>query len=363
MNTRNLQIHGLPPGIPERIAAPQRSLILGAVNKLMDAAGSDLRITVWNAAAAEQPEHTGKEHSTLLERALPTPPEQQQHYQAIFPRYTFDQLVLPNAVMEDLLAAIEVIRVEPLVFGTWGLSAIEPFPRTALNFYGPPGTGKTLAAHAIAHYLGRTILCASYADIESKYHGDGPKNVVAVFQAAQRDNAVLFIDEADSLLSRRLTSVNQGSEQAINSMRSQLLLSLEQFRGVAIFATNLVQNYDQAFETRVRHIRFTLPDEAARYAIWHKHLPPQLPLDNDVSVEQLAADVTDICGRDIKHAVIDAAVRSAWRGQNLVTYNDLVAAIKRIKAARVQPFRGLTAEEADSTGLRLERHISDQSRP
>ncbi len=65
-----------------------------------------------------------------------------------------------------------------------------------------------------------------------------------------------FFDEADSLLSKRLTSVSQGSEQAINSMRSQLLICLEEFRGIVIFATNLVINYDQAFLTRLISVEF-----------------------------------------------------------------------------------------------------------
>ena len=82
----------------------------------------------------------------------------------------------------------------------------------------------------------------SYADIESKYHGDGPKNLKSIFYAAERDKAVLFIDEADSLLSKRLTSINTGSEQAINSMRSELLICLEKFEGIVIFATNIVES-------------------------------------------------------------------------------------------------------------------------
>jgi len=145
--------------------------------------------------------------------------------------------IVPDTVKEELLSAIDVIRVEKQVFHDWGLKKIEPFPRTCLNFYGQPGTGKTLAAHAIAQILGRPILIASYAEIESKFHGDGPKNVQAIFYAAERDNAVLFIDEADSLLSKRLTEVTQGSEQAINSMRSQLFICLEGFRGIVVFTT------------------------------------------------------------------------------------------------------------------------------
>jgi ATP-dependent 26S proteasome regulatory subunit len=93
------------------------------------------------------------------------------------------------------------------------LSKIEPSPKLALNFHDASGTGKTMAAHTLVNAMNRKIM-ASYAEIESKYHGDGPKNVKKLFRLASETNAVLFIDEADSLLSKRLTNVTRGSEQA-----------------------------------------------------------------------------------------------------------------------------------------------------
>ncbi|OPZ83125.1 MAG: ATP-dependent zinc metalloprotease FtsH [bacterium ADurb.Bin429] len=260
--------------------------------------------------------------------------ERAARYTPMPPRWPMEALVVPQAVRDELLLAIETIQLETLVFDTWGLRAIEPFPRSALNFHGAPGTGKTLAAHGVATQLGAPILVASYAQIESMYHGEGPKNVEALFHAAQRDGAVLFIDEADSLLSRRLTHVTQGSEQAINSMRSQLLICLEQYRGVVIFATNLVANYDPAFETRVRHIHFPLPDVPAREAIWRIHLPSTLPLSGDVDIPALAQVEAEFCGRDIKNAVIDAALTVARHGRPQVTQQDLLDAIARIVTAR-----------------------------
>ncbi len=242
---------------------------------------------------------------------------------------------VPKEVEEDLLLAVDLIHLEVKVFDDWGLRKIEPFPRTALNFYGSPGTGKTLSAHAIASKINRPILVASYAQIESMYHGEGPKNVEAIFFAAERENALLFIDEADSLLSKRLTNVTQGSEQAINSMRSQLLICLEKFRGVVIFSTNLVENYDKAFETRVRHVRFPMPDEKCRREIWKRHLPEQMPLEKDVTFERLA-QIDDVCGRDIKNAVIDAAMRAGRQEKRSVAISDLLNSIERIKAARIQ---------------------------
>ena len=163
-----------------------------------------------------------------LEVRMKFPLKRAEQYVSRRPFYDFDFLVVPAELRESLLSAVDLVKLETLVFERWNLKAIEPFPRTALNFHGPPGTGKTLAAHSLADYLEHPVLMASYGQIESKWVGDGAKNVEAVFFAAHRDEAVLFIDEADSLLSRRLTNVTQGAEQAINSMRSQLLVCLEQ---------------------------------------------------------------------------------------------------------------------------------------
>lgn len=166
------------------------------------------------------------------------------------------------------------------------------------------------------------------------YHGEGPKNVVALFRAAERDGALLFSDEADSLLSRQLTSVNQGSEQAINSMRSQLLICLENFHGVVVFATNLIENFDPAFETRVRSIQFILPDRECRKKIWLAHLPALLlPLNREVSVDELA-DVEDLCGREIRNSIVEAALLAAATGKADVTRRDFLDAVDRVEKCR-----------------------------
>jgi SpoVK/Ycf46/Vps4 family AAA+-type ATPase len=248
-----------------------------------------------------------------------------------------------------LLTAVAAIRLRSRVYGDWGLRTIEPTPSVALNLHGPPGTGKTLAAHAIAARLGMPIIMAGYAELESKFHGDGPKNVKAAFHAAESQQALLFIDEADSLLSRRLTEVNQGSEQAINSMRSQIVLCLDQFAGVVVFSTNLVANYDRAFESRVRHFHFSLPDITARSAIWRKLLIPDLPLEPDLDIDRLSAATEGFSGREIKLAVLTAAERAAVAEHDTVTLADFESAIAQLKTAREQltsePPRPPTPEE------------------
>ncbi len=331
---QSILVSGVPDTIPRGIADLCTARLIEAVRELMDLSGlSEVSISVGNKKikSVEQtvrPRKAGNEDEVSVE-------ERAEQYLSKQPLYDFDFLVVSEELRESLLSAVDLVRLEKLVFDHWNLRAIEPYPRTALNFHGPPGTGKTLAAHALANYLRRPILLASYGQIESKYVGDGAKNVEAVFFAAQRDKAVLFIDEADSLLSRRLTNVTQGAEQAINSMRSQLLVCLEQFNGIVIFATNLVENYDRGFETRVRNLYFPMPDKDSRLEIWRRHLPSELPLDGDVSLHDLA-EITHICGRDIKNAVIDSALRAARCEQSALSYKDLVRAVDRVKSARVR---------------------------
>ena len=271
-----------------------------------------------------------------------------ENYHAETPRYTFEQVILPEIVKQKIEEAVGTIQVEHQVFDEWGLRTIIPNASSALNFYGPAGTGKSMAAEAVAHKLGKKILCATYADIESKFHGEGPKMVKAIFRAAERDDAVLFLDESDSLLSKRLTNVTDGSAQAINSMRSQLLICLEQFKGIVIFATNLVINYDRAFLSRLINVEFQKPDSEARRAIWYQHLKGEglhIPLSEDVDLQELA-DKFEFCGREIKNSVKDACVTVAIAGRDTVTQADLLKAGEKTK---VEYEKVINAEDHTST--------------
>jgi SpoVK/Ycf46/Vps4 family AAA+-type ATPase len=331
-----LTVRGIPEHVPDRVAAIARSRLYQVYGDLRShSRGTNPVIAIGPAdtLADRAPERV----TPVRERPRPATdeePNRTRQYAAQQPQFAFEQLVLPEAVKDQLITAVEAIRLRARIYDDWGLRAIEPAPSVALNLHGPPGTGKTLAAHAIAARLGMPIIMAGYAELESKFHGDGPKNIKAAFQAATEQNALLFVDEADSLLSRRLTDVNQGSEQAINSMRSQIVLCLDQFTGVVVFSTNLVENYDKAFESRVRHFHFPLPDDAARQVIWRTLLVPQLPLAADVDLAELAAATDGLSGRSIKLVIIAAAERVALAGRDRVEVADFRLAIERLRAAQ-----------------------------
>jgi AAA+ superfamily predicted ATPase len=116
-------------------------------------------------------------------------------------------------------------------------------------------------------------------------------------------DAVLFFDEADTLLGKRLSSVTQGIDNEVNAMRSTLLIELERFDGIAIFATNFARNYDEAFRSRItHHVRFDLPDEKARAGIWQRMLVEGIPLEGErQSLVDAASRQSDgLSGRDIR---------------------------------------------------------------
>ena len=347
-------LSGLPSGCPKSQEALFRTRIDRAYQELCREVGFAPEIHIGARQIAEK--RVGPDERT----AADSPPTETCIVELQTPHFTFEQLVLPESVKSKIETAIQLLSVESKVFDEWGLRKIEPNPKTALNFFGPPGTGKTMAAHAIAAYLGKKIMIATYAEIESKYHGDGPKNVKSLFNTAEKNNALLFIDEADSLLSKRLTNVTQGSEQAINSMRSQLLINLEQFHGIVIFSTNLVQNYDKAFETRIQHVEFTMPDFECRRKIWQSHLIPELPLSEDVSLDRLAA-IEDVCGRDIRNAVIQSAVEAAVNNR-VVDFQTLSAQIEVIKKSRIKPSesagRKLTEEEKEKMSTAIKEALN-----
>ena len=111
--------------------------------------------------------------------------------ESIAPRRTFDDVILPPVTRRALDSALVQVTQHDLIFNRWGLGERHPTGLAlAFNFAGPPGTGKTICAEAIAHSLGRRLLLVRYAELESVWMGETPKNVAAIFRIA-RDGGLL----------------------------------------------------------------------------------------------------------------------------------------------------------------------------
>jgi SpoVK/Ycf46/Vps4 family AAA+-type ATPase len=233
--------------------------------------------------------------------------------ETITPERTLADVVLPPRTQRMLEQALAEFRNHTLIFSRWGLGERHNSGRgLAFNFAGPPGTGKTICAEALAHELGMKLLVVDYAEAESMWIGETPKNIVAAFRAAAEKNAVLFFDEADAIATRRSAGAPLRADREANLTVNILLRELEAFNGIVIFATNLATNLDPAFERRIRtHVLFEMPGLEERARIWQLQIHPQkTPLAPDVDFRRLAERYV-VSGGDIKNAVIKAAAAAA----------------------------------------------------
>lgn len=233
--------------------------------------------------------------------------------ETVVPQRTFADVILPPETRRALDEALAQVRNHALIFTRWGLGERHTTGLgLAFNFAGPPGTGKTICAEAIAHELGMKLLVVNYAEVESMWMGETPKNIVSAFRSASEQRAVLFFDEADAIATRRSAGAIIPYDRESNTTVNVLLRELEAFNGVVIFATNLAANFDPAFERRIRtHVRFDMPGLAEREQIWKVQIhPSRTPLASDVDF-RLLAERFAISGGDIKNAVLKAAASAA----------------------------------------------------
>ena len=233
--------------------------------------------------------------------------------EAMTPQHTLDDVVLPAQTRRALEQALGQLRNHSLIFRTWGLGERHATGLgLTFNFAGPPGTGKTICAEAVANSVGMKLFRVDYAEAESMWVGETPKNIAAVFRTAADQRAVLFFDEADAIATRRSSASMLPHDREMNLTVNVLLRELEAFNGIVIFATNLAANFDPAFERRIRtHVLFEMPGIEERERIWQLQVHPQkTPLARDVDFKQLAERYA-VSGGDIKNAVIKAAAAAA----------------------------------------------------
>ena len=226
-------------------------------------------------------------------------------YQAQTSKHHLDtDVILTAHTRNELEESLAKLKFHKVIYEDWGFSEVDKLGRSSiLNFYGKPGTGKTLTAEAFAGRLNLPIIKVGIAEIESKLMGETSKNIQKVFQDAYDQNAVLFFDEADTLLGKRLSSVTQGVDNEINAMRSTMLIELEKFDGIVIFATNFAKNYDEAFRSRITyHVEFILPDLDARKKLWSRMLVAKITLadERDTLINQCAELSDGFSGREIR---------------------------------------------------------------
>lgn len=246
----------------------------------------------------------------------------------IEPEVGWDDLVVAPLVESSLREITARARHRQTVLTSWrmrrgggrgiGISAL---------FAGDSGTGKTMAAEVIAADLGLDLYTINLATVVDKYVGETEKNLERIFTEAAGVNAVLFFDEADAVFGKR-SSVKDAHDRYANIESAYLLQRLESFDGLAVLATNLRANIDEAFTRRLDAIvDFPAPTPAQRRELWEHCLAPPLPVAEDLDLD-FCANSFELAGGNIRSACTTAAYLAADAGQ-AVGMAEIVAALQQ----------------------------------
>ncbi|MBN1372015.1 MAG: ATP-binding protein [Anaerolineaceae bacterium] len=237
--------------------------------------------------------------------------------QAITPRYTWNDLILPDDPLAQLREIVTAVRSRAQVLEGWGLGRkLASSLGVTVLFAGPPGTGKTMAAQIIAGELGLSLYRIDLSSVVSKYIGETEKNLAEVFSQAEASNAILFFDEADALFGKR-SEVRDSHDRYANVEISYLLQRMEAYDGVTILATNLRANLDEAFTRRLQYaVDFPFPEEADRLRIWRTLFPPEVPALPNLDFDLLAKRFK-LAGGNIRNIILNAAYLAAAEDQPL----------------------------------------------
>jgi hypothetical protein len=314
-----------PPGAPLQAAMWSQGLLDGEVSpETIDAIVEQFHFgperirhsleTAWQLAILR----TGSEAAALTDDDLwracraQSGGELAQLAQRIVPCHDWDDLILPEDAGRQLEELAAQVAHRALVYESWGFGQkLNRGRGVAALFAGPSGTGKTLAAEVLAAHLKLDLFRIDLAAVVSKFIGETEKNLRCVFDAAERCGAVLFFDEADALFARR-SEVKDSHDRYANLEVNYLLQRMEDYRGLAVLASNRKDVIDEAFMRRLRFIvDFPFPDSRQRARIWQGVFPKEAPSEG---LDFAALARLEIPGGSIRNIALNAAFRAAEEG-------------------------------------------------
>lgn len=249
-----------------------------------------------------------------------------QNVKRVESRYTYDDLKLEPSqkqIIKDICAQVEYRKK---VLYDWNQQSRYTYGTSvSALFSGPPGTGKTMAAHIIAGILGLELYKVDVSQVVDKYIGETEKRLEEIFQKAEKSNMVLFFDEADAIIGKRVET-KDAKDKYVNTEVSYLLQRMEEYDGIVILSTNYSQNIDSAFMRRIRFcVHFPLPDKEIRKEIWESSFAKETPTGN-LDFEFLSSQF-EFSGGQIKNVVWNACFLAAEENSR-VEMEHMIRAVK-----------------------------------
>ena len=240
---------------------------------------------------------------------------------------TWDDLVLHPATRHSLREIQTWIEHGPTLMHDWCMaSRLRPGYRAL--FHGPSGTGKTMTACLLGQSTGREVYRVDLSMVVSKYIGETEKNLAHVFDQAEGRHWILFFDEADALFGKR-SETRDAHDRYANQEVAFLLQRIEVFDGIAILASNLRDNIDDAFARRFESvIYFPLPSAEERARIWRRGFSHKARLAADIDLDAITRD-HPMSGGTIMNAIRTASLAALRDGGRQITRDDVLAAIRR----------------------------------
>lgn len=261
--------------------------------------------------------------------------EEQEIFEYLTPSTSLDDVVLHPST-KKLLDTI-VRQVDKDVFAklkAWGIKDKRKGIDARIIFYGSPGTGKTMTAVSLAKTLKRPILSFDCSKILSMYVGESEKNVRKIFDDFKsmskkaKVDPILLLNEADQFLSARSEGTGSSADKMHNQMQNIFLEQIEQFEGILIATTNLLDNIDKAFSRRFNYkVEFKKPDINQRERLWHFMLLEKASYEEDFDVATLAKH--ELTGGQIDLIVRNTAYKVAVREESVFTIQDFLEEIEK----------------------------------
>lgn len=247
------------------------------------------------------------------------------------PTVTYEDI---GGLEEQILEVRETVEDPLLHPEKYKKMGIEP-PKGVL-LVGPPGTGKTLIAKAAANRTNATFVKMVGSELVQKYIGEGARMVRELFaMAKEHAPSIIFIDELDSVASRRLDQATSGDREVQRTMM-QFLAELDGFDPISdikiMGATNRPELLDKALLRPGRFDRILevpLPDRCAREMIFKIHIR-KMPITEDVDIELLAKKSEGASGADIKAITTEAGMLSLREGAETVGQEQFLQAIYKV---------------------------------
>ncbi|WNY27555.1 proteasome-activating nucleotidase [Methanolapillus ohkumae] len=248
---------------------------------------------------------------------------------------TYDQIGGLSDQLREIREVVELPLIKPEIFERIG---IEP-PKGAL-LYGPPGTGKTLIAKAVANKTHATFIRVVGSELVQKYIGDGAKMVHELFEMAQKKApSIIFIDEVDSIASKRLDDTTS-ADREIHRTLMQLLAEMDGFNRRSnvkiIAATNRLDILDPAILRPGRFDRMVyvpLPDEAGRESILKIHTS-KMTMSPDINLKEIAKMTEGASGADLKAMVTEAGMFAVREEKESIGKIDFVSAKEKVMSSK-----------------------------